>query len=65
MTIAEMKLVAIKEIANIENEHALQEILNHLAKIQLAEVDVKVLNLSKHYNDIKNHFGETLQKLAQ
>ena len=65
MSIAEMKIVAIKEITNLENENALKEILDHLAKMQSDDTDAKVLNLSRHYDEIKNKFGNTLQKLAQ
>ena len=65
MSIAEMKIIAIKEITNLENENALKEILDHLAKMQSDDNNIKVLNLSRHYDAIKNKFGNTLQKLAQ
>ena len=60
-----MKVVAIKENTNLENESALKEILDHLSKFQSASDESKVLNLSQHYEAVKSQFGNTLQKLAQ
>ena len=65
MSIAEMKLVAINEITKLEDENAIKEILDHLAKFPKDVREVKSLNLSQHYEAVKSQFGNTLQKLAQ
>jgi hypothetical protein len=63
MSVAEMKLAAINEISKLDNEAAVKEILEHLAKISKAEnakFDTEAFfdKASKKYDDI-------LQKLAQ
>jgi predicted Zn-ribbon and HTH transcriptional regulator len=63
MSIAEMKLAAINEISKLEDEKAIKEILEHLAKISLTKED-KVLNLSEHYNNVKEQYGNVLKRLA-
>ena len=65
MSIAEMKLVAISEIGKLESENAVKEILDHIAKMNEQSGQVKPLNLSQHYDKIKDQYGNTLQKLAQ
>ena len=65
MTIAEMKLLAIKEIGKLESEIAIKEILNHIAEINVQRVQTKPLNLSQHFDKIKAQYDSTLQKLAQ
>lgn len=65
MSIAEMKLKAINEITKLENENALKEILEHLSKMTVNPEDEKPLNLFQHYDQIKDQYGDTLQKLAQ
>ena len=60
-----MKLIAINEITKLENEHAVKEILDHLAKINSATDSTKTLNLFQHYDKIKEQHSNTLQKLAQ
>ncbi len=65
MSIAEMKVVAINEITKLEDENAIKEILDHLAKFPKDASEVKSINLSQHYENIKSQFGNTLQKLAQ
>ena len=64
MSIAEMKLAAINQIGKLDDEKAVKEILEHLAKISSVKDD-KVLNLSDHYNKVKEQYGDVLQKLAQ
>ncbi len=59
-----MQLAAIKEITKLEDEKALKEVLEHLAKISSRE-DQTELNLSRHYNKVKEQYGNVLQKLAQ
>jgi hypothetical protein len=63
MSVAEMKLAAINEISKLNNEAAIKEILEHLAKISMEEntkFDPEAFfdKASKKYDDI-------LQKLAQ
>lgn len=64
MSIAEMKLLAINQISNLDDEKSVTEILEHLAKISSVKDD-KVLNLSERYNKAKEQYGDVLQKLAQ
>ena len=65
MSISEMKLIAINEITKLENENAVKEIIEHLAKINKASDSTKSLNLFQHYDKIKDQYSTTLQKLAQ
>ena len=65
MSISEMKLIAINEITKLENENAVKEILDHLAKINKGTDSTKSLNLFQHYDKIKEQYSTTLQKLAQ
>jgi len=64
MSVAEMKLAAISEISKLDNEAAVKEILEHLAKLSFAKEN-KTLNLSQHYDKVVEQYGNTLQKLAQ
>ena len=64
MSIAEMKLAAINEIANLNNEKALKEVLSVLAGLAKPE-QIDNMNLSQHYEDIKNQYSKVLEKLAQ
>ena len=65
MSISEMKLIAINEISKLENENAVKEILDHLAKINSGTDSTKSMNLFQHYDKIKEQYSSTLQKLAQ
>ncbi|MBK8522550.1 MAG: hypothetical protein WAT20_09480 [Ferruginibacter sp.] len=63
MSIAEMKLAAINQIGKLDDEKAVKEILEHLAKISSNEnkkfdADVFFQKASEKYDDV-------LQKLAQ
>jgi cytochrome c556 len=63
MSVAEMKLVAINEIAKLNNENELKEILEHLAKLSGAieepfDVEAFLKKASEKYDVV-------LQKLAQ
>ena len=64
MSVAEMKLAAISEISKLSDEKAVKDILEHLAKISLAK-EHKELNLSQHYDKVKEQYSNVLQKLAQ
>ena len=61
MSVAEMKIEAINQITRLTEESSLKEILVHLSKLNKQ----KELNLSQHYNDIKNKYEDVLKKLAQ
>ena len=64
MSAAEMKIAAINEITKLDNEKALKEILEHLAKLS-APVNEKTHNLSQHFEEIADRYGKVLEKLAQ
>ncbi len=64
MSVAEMKLKAIGKIANLNDEAAINEILEHLEKFNINEQD-KNHNLSQHYEAIKNQYSDVLKKLAE
>lgn len=64
MSVAEMKIAAINEITKLDNEKALKEILEHLAKLS-TPVDEKAYNLSKHFEAVAGRYGKVLEKLAQ
>ena len=64
MSIAEMKLAAINEIANLNDEKALKEVLSVLAGLAKPE-QIDNMNLSQHYENIKNQYSKVLEKLAQ
>jgi len=59
-----MKLAAINEIAKLDNELAVKEILEHLVKLSKSQKD-KVYNLSQHFEKISNDYGKVLEKLAK
>lgn len=64
MSVSEMQLAAIKEITRLEDEGLLKEVLEHLAKISSTQEE-KFLSLSKHYDKVKEQYGNVLQKLAR
>lgn len=61
MSLAEMKLEAIKKISLIDSEKTLQEVLQFLN----SEDEKKEYNLSINYDLIKDQYSDVLQKLAQ
>jgi len=61
MSVAEMKIEAINQITKLMEEDSVKEILEHLSKLKKPDT----LNLSRHYNDIKNKYDDVLTKLAQ
>ena len=63
MSIAEMKLKAINEIAKLEDENVIKEILDHLEKVLSGAS--KAFNLSQHYDKVKETYDDVLQKFAQ
>lgn len=62
MSVAEMKLEAINKITTVENETVLKEVLSLLED---ANTTNGVVNLSKSYNELKEQYGDALQRLAQ
>lgn len=63
MSVAEIKIEVINKITAIENETLLKEVLAMLSEKN--EMQVRSLSISKAYEDIKNQYGDVLQKLAQ
>lgn len=57
-----MKNKLIEEISMLNDEKALNEILEHLQHLNTGS---KIIGLSKHFNEADKQFGEALQKLAQ
>lgn len=64
MSVAEMKLAAINEIAKLNDESAIKEILDHLAKLSSNQNETKY-NLSQHFDEVAKRYGKVLEKLAQ
>lgn len=62
MSVAEMKIEAINKITRIESESVLSEVLELLNANRNKEATI---NLLKHYDAIKEQYGDVLQKLAQ
>ena len=63
MSVAEMKIEVINKITVIENETLLKEVLAMLSEQN--DTQKLSLSVSKAYEDIKNQYGDVLQKLAQ
>lgn len=61
MSVAELKVEAINQITKLTEEKSIKEILEHLSKLNKENE----LNLSRHYNEIKEQYGEVLKKLAE
>jgi hypothetical protein len=62
MSVEEMKLKAIDKITEIQNETLLAEVLNYLESVEKKQGK---LNLSQHYDSIKEKYGDVLEKLAK
>jgi len=62
MSIAEMKLAAINEIGKLNDEKAVKEILEHLAKISNNE---KKFDTDAFFQKASEKYDDVLQKLAQ
>ena len=63
MSVAEMKLAAINEISKLNNEAAVKEILEHLAKI--SKTENSKLNAEGFFDKASEKYDDILQKLAQ
>ena len=59
-----MKLKAIEKIKSLENEETLKNILSELDKSE-NKSDIKVYNLSQHFESISERYNKTLKKLAK
>ena len=64
MSISEMKLKAIEKIKSLENEETLKNILSELDKSD-NKSDIKVYNLSQHFESISERYDKTLKRLAK
>jgi len=64
MSISEMKLKAIEKIKSLENEETLKNILSELDKSD-NKSDIKVYNLSQHFESISERYDKTLKKIAK
>ena len=64
MSISEMKLKAIEKIKSLENEETLKNIMSELDKSD-NKSDIKVYNLSQHFESISERYNKTLKKLAK
>jgi hypothetical protein len=63
MSVAEMKIMVINKITNVDDETVLQKVLTLLEG--RTENEGVNSNLSKNYDAIKEQYGDVLQKLAQ
>lgn len=64
MSVAEKKALAVEKLKALENEVAIDEILEHLEKINAATAP-RTYDLAKQVKKISERYDETLQKLAQ
>jgi hypothetical protein len=64
MSIDEMKLKAIQKIKSLDNEDTLKNILDELDRSE-NKSEIKVYNLSQHFESISKHYDKTLKKLAK
>lgn len=64
MSVLEKKALAFEKLAALKNEEGIDEILEHLEKLN-NEAKVHIYNLSKHAESISQRYDETLRKLAQ
>ncbi len=63
MSVAEMKLAAINQITNLEDENAVKEILEHLAKLK--SVAKEKFDADSFFNKSVDKYDDVLRKLAQ
>jgi hypothetical protein len=59
-----MKLKAIEKIKSLENEETLKNILSELDKSD-NKSNIKVYNLSQHFESISERYDKTLKRLAK
>ena len=63
MSVAEMKLAAINQITNIEDENTVKEILEHLAKLKNSAKEK--FDAELFFNKSADKYDDILGKLAQ
>ncbi len=64
MSIKELKIKAIEKINSLDDEETLKDIINQLDQ-RSNTPEIKVQNLSQHFESISKQYNETLQKLAK
>jgi flagellar motor switch protein FliG len=64
MSIKELKIKAIEKINSLDDEETLKDIINQLDQ-RSNTAEIKVQNLSQHFESISKQYNETLQKLAK
>jgi flagellar motor switch protein FliG len=64
MNIKELKIKAIEKINSLDDEETLKDIINQLDQ-RSNTAEIKVQNLSQHFESISKQYNETLQKLAK
>lgn len=66
MGVEEMKKEAIRQLSNLNDEKIIKDIYTLLNKIsEKTDSSGKIINLSKHYDEIKKSYDDLLRKLAQ
>jgi aminopeptidase-like protein len=64
MSTTEMKAEIMNEVSKIDSDVALKQVLQYLHTLNTQQ-DTKPLNLSQHYEKVKEQYGNVLAKLAQ
>jgi hypothetical protein len=64
MSTLEMKAEIINEVSKIDSDVALKQVLQYLNTLNTTQ-ESKPLNLSQHYDKVKEQYGNVLAKLAQ
>jgi flagellar biosynthesis/type III secretory pathway protein FliH len=66
MSTLEMKSEIINEVSKINSDVALKQVLQYLHTLNVQQTqEQKPLNLSQHYDIVKEQYGNVLSKLAQ
>ena len=66
MSVEEMKKEAMKQLSKLNDERIIKDIFTLLNKIsEKTDSSGNIINLSQHYDDIKNQYDDVLRKLAQ
>jgi hypothetical protein len=63
MSVLEMKALAFERLAALNSEHAIQEILVHLEKLNINTADK--FDADAFFKKASEKYGDVLQKLAQ
>jgi hypothetical protein len=66
MSTLEMKAEIMNEVSKIDSDIALKQVLQYLHSLNMEQTEErKPLNLSQHYDKVKEQYGNVLSKLAQ